>query len=468
MADYKQIYEECRNNLINKNAVGLNTFEKAFLYAEKLHANQFRKSGEPYILHPVEVMSILEKLDFDTDVLASALLHDVIEDCDISKQQLAKLFNNNIAEIVDAVSEFSGGNEEKWQTELKTYQKLVSIGKHNLFGFYIKFADRLNNMSTLSVFPHYKQLDKVKQTEKYVLPIAKLLKSHYFDSKLSSLCYYYSLNNQTRQNMLEMYQRSLNSTKSIIEALKTNLRQELLSCLNNKGKLKDIIISNIEMIEIKNNIFDYYSFKDESEINISCFTQTPLYEANIIIDDCIDLNKFFFSFIEQSTVKNLFTLCDFVTDEYGQYFIIQTPQRLKVKVFVCNSESYILRRNGSLQGIFSSLLEEDFEQKIETDYICVYTPKKEKVYMPKDSTVLDFAFKIHKDFGFCVMHAYLNDSPAKSPVWTHLSPNDIIKLEIARDENGHLLNIAKIRWLAYANCELSRKTLIKYFEKLYE
>ena len=421
-------------------------------------------------MHPVQVMQILEQLDFDTDVLSAALLHDVIEDCNITKQQLAKEFNNNIAQIVDSVSEFVDKTQDKWVTELKSYQKLVSIGKQNLFAFYIKFADRLNNMSTLSVFPHYKQLDKVKQTEKYVLPIAKLLKSHFFDSKISNLCYFYSLDKLTQEKLGKMYQKSLDTTKKYVENVKINIKNELLETLSktNNGKLKDIIVTDIDLLEVKNNIFNFYHLTDETEIKSSCFVSSALYEMNIIVDECENLNGMFVDFCSLPVVKSLLSFCDFKIDEYGQYFIMETPQRVRIKVFLCNSEGFILRRNGSLQGVFSALLEEDFEQKIETDYICVYTPTDEKIFMPKNSTVLDFAFKIHKDFGFSVLNAYLNDSPAKSPIWTHLSPNDKIKLEIARDENGQPLVIAKIRWLSYAHCEYSHKALIKYFERLYE
>lgn len=470
MKDYKEIFQKCINNLKSKNADGISTLEKAFLFAESKHQGQTRISGEPYIIHPVEVMETLEKLDFDTDVLSAALLHDIIEDCHIDKKELANNFNLNISQIVDAVSEFQNQNEDWWQTKLKTYQKLVSIGKHNLFSFFIKFSDRYNNLKTLSVFPRYKQLEKVKQTEKFVLPLARLLKSNYFDKQISSLCYYYSLDDSLRDFLGNKYKFYIDATQKLANKMVMDLQHflQLKLSKSNYAKLKSLKVYPLTLLEVKDFILNYYDLKQDSEIKPFCFASVPLYELNFLLDDCEDVNKCFFELANQNDFKKYLTFCDFGIDEYSQYFIMENPQRVKFKVIITSPENYILRRNGSLQGVFSSLLEDDFEQKIETDYICVKTSTDEPIYLAKGATVLDFAFKIHKDFGFSILHAHLNGSPNKSPIWTKLSPNDKIVLEIARDEDGQPKNIAKIRWLAYTYCEMSRKALIKYFERLYE
>ena len=171
MNNYENIFNEIVNNLKKKNSLDISNVVKAYNFAKEKHKNQFRKSGEPYILHPIQVAYILEHLDFNTDVISSALLHDTVEDCGVTIKEIEKTFNKQIAEIVDAVTaitkdNFMPDNENlfsntddflKQAMEDRTYQKLISIGKNNKFGFYIKFADRLNNLQTIGVFPKYKK-----------------------------------------------------------------------------------------------------------------------------------------------------------------------------------------------------------------------------------------------------------------------------------------------------------------------
>ena len=189
--EYHQIYEDMIVRLTKKNSPDISNVKKAFAFAEEKHSGQFRKSGEPYILHPICVAEILEKLNFDTDVISAAILHDVIEDCEVTHNQLEKEFNSQIAEIVEAVTAITNETYKpdfenlysnpqdflKLAIEDKTYQKLISMGKSNKFAFYIKFADRIHNLSTISVFARHKILAKIEETEKWIIPITILLKS---------------------------------------------------------------------------------------------------------------------------------------------------------------------------------------------------------------------------------------------------------------------------------------------------
>ena len=166
MNDYKSLFDEIISHLKQKNSVDVSNVVKAFKFAEEKHENQTRKDGSPYIVHPVEVAKIIEERDFNTDVICSALLHDTVEDCNVSIDEIRTMFNDQVAQIVDAVTAIEKDNflpdsENiysdtkdflKQALEDKTYQKLISIGKMNKFGFYIKFADRLNNLSTIACF----------------------------------------------------------------------------------------------------------------------------------------------------------------------------------------------------------------------------------------------------------------------------------------------------------------------------
>ena len=98
----------------------------------------------------------------------------------------------------------------------------------------------------------------------------------------------------------------------------------------------------------------------------------------------------------------------------------------------------------------------------------MFTRSEEQIILPENSTVLDFAFKLHKDLGFSCKFAHINDSPNIAPIYTRLSNGDKVNLTCERDENGESVNIAKLRWLTYCRTEYSQRILTKYFEGLYE
>ena len=176
--------------------------EKAYLFAKTAHKDQIRKDGKPYISHPVAVALILAKLGFNEDVVSAALLHDVVEDCGVTLEDLRLEFNANVAELVDCVSAidkekfvfdkddlYESLDFEKQAIEEQSFKKLIAIGKKNPLGFCIKFADRLHNLRTIEIFDYSKQLEKVKETERWIIPIAKVLNAEYFYRSIKNECF---------------------------------------------------------------------------------------------------------------------------------------------------------------------------------------------------------------------------------------------------------------------------------------
>ena len=232
MINFEDEYAKIVENLKQKNSADISNVIKAYNFAYDKHKDQRRKSGEPYILHPVQVAGILEKLDFNTDVICAALLHDTVEDCGVTVEEIETLFNKQIAQIVDAVTAiesdtFNPDTENifsntddflKQALEDQTYQKLISIGKNNIFGFYIKFADRLNNLQTIGVFPKYKKEAKITETRKWIIPLAKILKTKFFYENLNNECflistedenekYLYTYSNDIQYSPLSQYKK---------------------------------------------------------------------------------------------------------------------------------------------------------------------------------------------------------------------------------------------------------------------
>ena len=163
-------------------------------------------------------------------------------------------------------------------------------------------------------------------------------------------------------------------------------------------------------------------------------------------------------------------LYGFSYDEFSgiDNFLLENKARSKFKTCFFSQSEFNIFRNGSEEGVFAEIIEEDFEEEIIADFITVKTRSSEILLMPIGSTILDFAFKIHNDFGFSCKYAHLNDSPLKSPIYTKLSDGDKVNLIIDEDAHGNVRNIAKLKWLTYVNNEKSKKLQLKYFENLYE
>ena len=128
--------------------------------------------------------------------------------------------------------------------------------------------------------------------------------------------------------------------------------------------------------------------------------------------------------------------------------------------------AYTLQKIGTLDGQVDSLIDDENLDYLSSRYIKVRTRSGEVKFLPENSTVLDFAFKIHNDLGFGFKYAVVNDSKTKQPPFVKLNDGDKVEIIVDRDEKGKVKNNAQLKWLAYVNTELAKKSLIKYFEKI--
>ena len=474
------------SRLNQKNSEDISNVVKAFGYAKELHKNQFRKSGEPYILHPVQVAEILEKLNFNTDVISAALLHDTVEDCGITVEQLTQKFNKNIAQIVDAVTAIQNENFKpdaddiyantddflKLAMEDKTYQKLIAIGKLNKFGFYIKFADRLNNLQTIAPFARYKKEAKIQETRKWIIPLAKLLKSKYFYDNLKDLCF--QIEHESEAQYFEQY---FGHIKSILPNMQ-NIQQELeletnnyLKSLKQNNSLYKVIIEPKTSLEIFNSISKFFDINKLSSIKQSNFISVPTYNVYIVLNENIKNTKnteFLYNMISNTNLKNIINIVGASQDSLNNFSLIAKDKiRNLLSISLLSKKEYTEIQNGTTSGTDIDFVDETIAGGVETNFITVFTHTNERIKIPAKSTVLDFAFRVHKDIGFSCKYAFINNSPQREPIYTRLNNGDKIEIVCELDENNMNKNIAELRWLAYCKTEYTQRILIKYFEKKY-
>ncbi|MBO5884314.1 MAG: bifunctional (p)ppGpp synthetase/guanosine-3',5'-bis(diphosphate) 3'-pyrophosphohydrolase [Clostridia bacterium] len=484
MTKHEQIFEQIVQNLQNKDSSDISNVIKAYKFAKEKHKDQFRKSGEPYILHPVEVAQILESLDFNTDVISAAILHDTVEDCGVTIEEIENRFNKQISQIVDAVTAISKENfipdndnlyENtddflKLAVEDQTYQKLISIGKSNKFGFYIKFADRLHNLKTIGIFARHKKEAKITETKKWIIPLAKLLKSKYFYDNLYNECFLISTEDQNTK-FVKSYNNYFKNTKKYLRGLKTSLINHITPYISNSKENLSLYKIRIEPkthYEIYKNISRRFEVNKLENVKGSNFVYVPTFNVYIILNENLPKENslsLLYQIIEDTELAAQLKIIGYDIDMLGNKFLLVKDNfRNLFNISLLSRHSYTEMRTGTIKGTDIDMLDETMTGGIDTKYITVFSPTKEKIKIPSKSTVLDFAFKLHNDIGFSCKYAYINNSPDKSPIYTRLNNGDKVEI-VCELENGLNVNIAELRWLAYCKNESTQRKLIKYFEK---
>lgn len=163
--------------------------QKAYAFAEKHHAPQKRSSGEPYIIHPLNVAVTLIKLKMDTDSIAGGLLHDVVEDCDVTEGEIRELFGDSVADIVIGCTKISKINfKTKEESQAENFRKMVIAMARDIRVIIVKLADRMHNMLTLQYVSKEKQVKKAQETLDIYVPLASRLGINSVKSELEDLC----------------------------------------------------------------------------------------------------------------------------------------------------------------------------------------------------------------------------------------------------------------------------------------
>ena len=463
---------DCIIEIAKSNDLPLDIIKRAYERAKFLHGDQKRKDGTPYLSHPVEVALILAKLDFDENVIAAGLLHDTIEDCEYTEQEMKQDFNDTIFNLVDCVSAidktkyvldkeniYEDSEFIKSSAEEQTFKKLISLGKKNSCGFAIKFADRLHNLRTISTFEYPKQLEKVRETEKWVLPIAKALKSEYFYSAIKNECFKIINRNDVEQ-FLKQYETYHNSNRKNIEGLYNRLKEIFAN-----SSIKTIKIKNIREYKVYEDLTKLYKNLELKKISQGQIIKVANYNIFMLYQD-IAHKKAVTEVINLLQNKMALKIIDTKIGGFTgkMYLEVEDEVKNKYNVYIMPISEYAIVKVGTADGQNLDKIDEENINELDIDLIRVKTRSGEVKYIAKGATVLDFAFKIHRDIGFAFKYALVNNSKTKLPPYTKLNDGDKVEIITEKDLKGNVKNNAKLRWLAYVNTELAKKILIKLFE----
>ena len=240
--------------------------KRAYELANSLHQGQFRQSGEPYIIHPISVAYILAELHVDCDTICAGLLHDVVEDTDITVSKIEEMFGIDVSVMVDGVTKISKLNfSTKEEERLANTRKIILTLAKDIRTIMIKLADRLHNMRTLQFKSREKQRENALETMELYVPIAYMLGAYRIKTELEDLSLRY-LQPEEYQELKEKMEEIEKASTPCIEEMLGKI-YEILSCEDApsevKVRMKNIcsVYKRLKRGRTLDNIHDLISFK---------------------------------------------------------------------------------------------------------------------------------------------------------------------------------------------------------------
>ena len=426
------ILQDLIDKLNEYNSEEVEVIKKAYEYAKKLHDGQYRQSGEPYINHPLNVAYILADMHADRDTICAGLLHDVLEDTEITKEDIAHDFNQNVANLVDGVTKLSKMNfSSKQDQNLANTRKIITGITEDVRIIIIKLADRLHNMRTLQFKSEFKQKENALETMEIFVPLAYYIGAYRIKSELEDL--------SLRYLKPDMYKK-IEERKLKIEEDSNGCLQEML--LKIQSMLNDKNIPNEIKVRTK-NIYGIYKRLSEGQKLADIH---DLLALKIMVDEVANC-YFALGMIheEYHPINNKFKdyICNPKTNMYRSLHttvfgpddrLVQTQIRTFAmdKVASFGLTAYWDVEKGNARDVmqedlkskfqfFKSLTEinsmfgdnQQFVNQVKcelfSDKVYVYTTRGDIIELPKGATPIDFAYKIHTDIGNTMVGVFVND-----------------------------------------------------------
>lgn len=468
----------CGANLRNVNK---DLIAKGFKLSLEAHKNHFRASGEPYFLHPYEVtMIVVREIPLDDISVVSALLHDVVEDTDISIKFIEKEFGKEIAEIVDGVTKIGGVFRGQNITQAENYRKLLLSMVNDVRVILIKFADRLHNMRTLEFVSPHKQRRIATETLEIYAPFANRFGLAKVKWELEDLSFKYlnkeaysEISKKLKETRRERENYIKVATEPIIKRLDDH---ELVYTIG--GRPKHFYSIYKKMIKQNKPLEDIYDLSAIRIILESNDANECYYVLGIINQLFKPIPDRFKDFISIPKRNNYQSIHNTVIGPNGKLVEIQIRTRQmheiaekgvaahwKYKENIDTSGTDIEDWVNLIRDIFENASRDEasdeilqsFKLNLYQDEIYIFTPKGDLKILPIDSTPVDFAYEIHSKVGSHCLGAKVNGKivPLSSP----LSSGD--QVEILTSKNQH----PNKSWLQFVQTHKAKSNIRKYVQK---
>jgi len=426
----------------------VNQLKKAYVFAARAHKGQTRRSGEPYLSHPLEVANMLADMGLDSTTLLAGLLHDVLEDTEITPADLRENFGQDVADLVEGVTKMSRVQESSPEVrQAETIRKIILAMINDLRVIFIKLADRIHNLKTLKFLSEDKQKQIAKETLDIYAPIANRLGMGRIKAELEDLSFRYV--------NPDAYFR----IASLVAPQRQKAEEELAGFAKVLGKL---LKDNGIPVEIQSRIKRHYSIYDKMKRRDIDFDQVYDFKAMRIVTDTAKNCYAALGIIHQKwpPLPNRFR--DFIAMPKPNLYqalhtTIITAGKQTFEIQIRTQDMHILAENGIAahwrykDQDSSNLVREDkrlewlremvelykeqkspreFLKNLKTDLIpeevYAFTPKGKVITLPLGGSALDFAFKVHSEIGLHAAGAVINGRVA--PLKNILKTGDIVEI----------------------------------------
>jgi len=442
----------------------LDTVMRAYVFSARAHAGQMRKSGEPYLIHPIAVAGILAKLRMDVDTIAVGLLHDTMEDCLTTHEELAEEFSEDVADMVDGVTKI--GKLEfrtKEEAQAENFRKLILAMAKDVRVILVKICDRLHNMRTLEHMKAEKQRAIAQETMDIYAPIANRLGLSAVKTELEDICFQY-----LHPEVHESLTRKLGEGQEERTAYIARTADVIRSTLADRGLEATVSGRSKHMTSIHRKmvaqnltfeqVHDLMAFRVFVEDIGQCYTALGLIHATW--RHVPERLKDYIATPKSNGYQSLHTV---VFGPEGRQVEIQIRTHDMHRVAEVGIAAHWQYKEGHLalsredlskiarlRELFEAAHEVDdpdeFLQTVKVDLfadeIYVFTPRGDVKFFPKGATVLDFAYAVHTAVGNTCTGARVNGRMV--PIRTPLQGGDTIEIIRRADQKPSRA------WLEYA------------------
>lgn len=461
--------------------------EKAYKLAVEAHKEQKRKSGEPYIIHPLKVAYILAELELDMETITAGILHDIIEDTPYTYEDIAHLFSEEIAALVDGVTKLGKlSYTTKEEAQAENYRKMFLAMVKDIRVILIKLADRLHNMRTLNYMTPEKQREKAQETLDIYAPLAHRLGISKIRSEMEDLCFKY-LNPDAYFDLAAKIQKKKEERDQFVQSMV----QELQTKMNEagiKGKVYgrtkhffSIYKKMVNQNKTLDQIYDLFAIRALVDSVKDCYAV-----LGIVHTAYTPMPGRFKDYIAMPKPNMYQSLHNTLIGPHGQVFEVQIrtwemhrtseygiAAHWKYKEGRANEKSSKAQKSEEAKLAWLRQIMEwqkdmsDNKEYLDTikldlniysTQVYAFTPQGDVIQLTKDSTPIDFAYMIHSAVGNKMVGARVNNKIV--PLDHKIQNGDIVEIITSQNSKGPNRD-----WLAIVKTAQARTKIKQWFKK---
>ena len=454
----------------------LEVIQRAYEYADEKHKNQLRKSGEPYIIHPLAVAEIVAEIGLDTDAITAALLHDCLEDTDASFEEISRMFGETVANLVEGVTKLTRVQYSTMEEQqMENLRKMFMAMSKDIRVILIKIADRLHNTRTLQYQTPAKQISKSMETMEVYAPLAHRLGMQKIKWELEDTSLQY-LDPEGYQEIIDYLKKNEDSANSFMNAIQSKITTRLASVgIHGSiyGRIKHTY-SIYRKMRAQNKtideLYDLYAFRVIVDNIADCYN--VLGHIHDLFNPIPGRFKDYISTPKPNMYQSLHTT---VIGSQGIPFEVQIrtwEMHQTAEYGVAAHWKYKQHAGEGSEKEFEwvrRLLEnqqdveaDDYIHSLKVDMfddeVFVFTPKGKVISLPAGSTPIDFAYAIHSAVGNSMIGAKVNNRIASYDAPLH--NGDIVEILTSKSAKGPSRD-----WLNICQSNQARIKIKQWFKR---